>query len=474
MTFSTLPKNTVWRKLFVLPLLLFFLTAAAQRKPNIIYILADDMGWKDAGFTGSDFYKTPNLDALAEQGMVFSNAYAAAGNCAPSRASLISGQYTPRHGVYAVTSTKRGPVDQMMLEPIPNSQELAPSVYTIAEAMKDAGYKTAMFGKWHLGKRKGTLPNDQGFDVVDSFDPPSKEDFERTNDPKGIYRITNGASKFMEANKDKPFFIYMAHHATHMMIQAREDRHKMFKNKKGTHQQNEDFAAMNNQMDDGIGILLKKIKDLGLEKNTIVIFTSDNGGLPQSPQTPLRGFKGMYYEGGIRVPFIARWPGVIQAGSTSAVPIINQDIFPTVLEITGAVKPADKILDGRSILSAFKGKNDLAERPLFWHFPGYLNNPNPGSRDTIFRSRPVSTIRKGDWKLLLFHEEWMLDGGRNKIASNNAAELYNLRYDIGETTNLANVNPAKRDEMLNELLKIMKESGASMPSDKNPQYKPAD
>ncbi|TZF80920.1 sulfatase [Pedobacter sp. BS3] len=459
------------KRILLLPLLLFSVVAVAQRKPNIIYILADDMGWKDAGFTGSDFYQTPNLDAFAKQGMIFTDAYAGAGNCAPSRACLISGQYTPRHGVYAVTSTKRGPVAQMRLEPIPNTEELKPSMYTIAEAMHDAGYKTAMFGKWHLGKRPGTLPRDQGFDVDGSFNPPSKEEFERTNDPKGIYRITEGACKFMEENKDKPFFMYVAHHATHMMIQAREDRYAMFKGKAGKYQHNDKFAAMNNQMDDGIGILLKKIKDLGLEQNTVVIFTSDNGGLPQSPQNPLRGFKGMYYEGGIRVPFAVRWPGVIKPGSVQHTPIIDEDIFPTVLEIAQGTKPKDKILDGKSLIKLFKGEKDLEQRTLFWHFPGYLNNPNPGSRDQIFRSRPVSTIRKGDWKLLLYHEEWVLDGGRDKIAMNNAVELYHLKDDIGETKNLANINTAKRDEMLDELFRTMKQAGAEMPTQKNPLYK---
>nr|WP_156180565.1 sulfatase-like hydrolase/transferase [Rufibacter radiotolerans] len=208
------------------------LTAQApKQKPNIVLIFIDDMGWKDAGFTGSDFYQTPNIDALARQGMVFTNAYAAAGNCAPSRGSLLSGQYTPRHGIYAVGSTKRGPVNKMRLEPIPNTNELAPEMYTLAEGLRDAGYKTGMFGKWHVGHKKGTFPIDQGFDVTDDFNPPSRKQFAETNDPKGIYRITNGAVKFMEANKNQPFFLYVAHHADHMPIQAREEMLAKFKGK---------------------------------------------------------------------------------------------------------------------------------------------------------------------------------------------------------------------------------------------------
>lgn len=439
------------------------------RQPNIILILIDDMGWKDAGFTGSDFYQTPNIDALARQGMIFTNAYAAAGNCAPSRASLISGQYTPRHGIYAVGSTKRGPVNKMRLEPLPNETNLASSIYTIAEALQDAGYKTAMFGKWHLGKKEGFTPQDQGFDVVDTFDPPSEKSFIATNDPKGIYRITEGASQFMEENKDRPFFIYVAHHATHMMIQARDEMYERFNGRSGKHQKHTRFAAMNGQMDDGVGMLLDKIDDLRLTDNTLVIFTSDNGGLPQSPQNPLRGFKGMYYEGGIRVPFIARWPGVIEPARVEDTPVINVDLFPTFLEASGAEVPDDKILDGESLVSLFEG-SDLETRSIFWHFPGYLNKPNPGARDNDFRTRPVTTIRKGDWKLLLYHEEWVLDGGRAEIADNHSTELYNLVEDIGEKKNLANSHPAKRDELLKDLLRKMEETAARFPSEENKLY----
>ena len=439
-------------------------------KPNIVLILIDDMGYKDAGFTGSDFYQTPNINALSKEGMIFTNAYAAAGNCAPSRACLISGQYTPRHGIYAVGSTLRGPLNKMRLEPIPNKQELRPDIYTIAEAMRDGGYKTGMFGKWHLGNSPDVSPNSQGFDVTDSFEPPSSKYFEDTNDPKGIYRITSGASKFMEENKNKPFFLYVAHHATHMMIQARKEMYDKFKDKEGKYQKNKNYAAMNAQVDDGVGLLLKKIKDLGIEKNTLVIFTTDNGGLPQSPQDPLRGFKGMYYEGGIRVPFIAKWPGKIKAGTVNNTPVINLDLFPTFLDAANIKKPVDKILDGESIKPLFAGGDKLKRDILFWHFPGYLDNANDGSRDQDFRTRPVTTIRKGDWKLLLYHEEWSLGGGKSQIASNNSLELYNLKDDLSEKNNLANTNTAKRDELLNDLLAKLKFTGGTIPSVPNSSY----
>lgn len=454
-------------KLFILSLFLSAQsnsTKAQAKKPNIVLIFIDDMGWKDAGFSGSDFYQTPNINALAKQGMIFTNAYASAGNCAPSRACLISGQYTPRHGIYAVGSTLRGPENKMRLKPIANTEDLQPSVYTISEALRDAGYKTAIFGKWHLGKEEKVLPGNQGFDVDDTFNPPSEEDFKSTKDPKGIYRITAGATKFMEENRDRPFFLYIAHHATHMAIQANDDMYAKFKGKAGQYQKHERYAAMNAQMDDGVGLVLKKIKDLGIENNTLIIFTSDNGGLPQSPQDPLRGFKGMYYEGGIRVPFIAKWPQVIKPGTINHTPVINVDLFPTFLEAAATPKASDKILDGESLVKLFKGGNTMNRETIFWHFPGYLNSADPGSRDQDFRTRPVTAIRKGDWKLLLYHEEWKLDGGKNSV------ELYNLKDDLGEKRNLSNLNPLKREELLQDLFKKIKETGATIPDQKNPLY----
>lgn len=461
-------------KIFLGVVVLFsaFQLSAQDKKPNVVLILIDDMGYKDTGFTGSDFYETPNINALAKEGMVFNNAYAAAGNCAPSRACLISGQYTPRHGIYAVYNTERGPINKMRTIPIPNTSNLRPDIYTVAEAMRDAGYKTAMFGKWHLGSKKNhTNPIDQGFEVDSSYVSPSNEDTEKTNDPKGIYRITNGACEFIEKNKDKPFFVYVAHHATHMPIQARDEMYDKFKNKSaGKFQSHDKYASMNAQVDDGVGILLKKIKDLGLDKNTLVIFTSDNGGLPQSPQNPLRGFKGMYYEGGIREPFIARWPGVIKPGTQCNVPIINLDLYPTFIDVAGRKNKEGNILDGESLVKLFNGGGQLERKSIFWHFPGYLDKPNPGARDQVFRSRPVTTIRKGDWKLMLYHEEWTLDGGMKTVNTNNAIELYNLKDDPSEQKNLANINKPKRDELLADALTWIKKTDAKLAHEPNPHY----
>lgn len=441
------------------------ITAAGQ--PNIVLIFADDLGWKDVGYQGSDFYETPNIDRLAKSGMVFTQAYAGAGNCAPSRAVLLSGQYGPRHGVYAVGSTERGPKDLMRMIPIPNKSGLAEANVTMADALKAAGYATGLFGKWHLGGTEGAEPARQGFDTFFNSRPNPNLKRDEPEDPKGIYSLTRAAVKFIEKNKDRPFFAYVAHHAIHTDLEARPASLGKFKAKKpGTQHKNALYAACLYDLDDGVGLMLAKLKELGLDKNTLVIFMSDNGGTQQSSQEPLRGSKGGYYEGGIREPFIAYWPGVIKPGSHSDVPIHNVDLFPTFLAVAGAAAPKDKQLDGESLLPLFKQSGSLKRQAIFWHFPGYLDAPVIRGRDPIFRTRPVSVIRKGDWKLHLYHEEWLLDGGREKIATNNAVELYNIAADIGERNNLVNVNKAKRDELLDDLLKWFKAVNAPLPTQK--------
>jgi arylsulfatase A-like enzyme len=444
-----------------------------SRRPNIVLILADDLGWKDVGYQGSDFMETPTIDRLAKQGMVFTAGYAAAGNCAPSRACLLSGTYTPRHGVYAVGSTDRGPAAEMRLVPIPNKSGLAKEDITIADALKAAGYATGIFGKWHLSGNDGAEPAEQGFDVV--FQSAGGWSKNEPDNPKGIYSLTRAACEFMEKNKDRPFFVYLPHYAIHVALQARAATLDKFKAKTpGTQHHNPLYAGCTYDLDDGVGILLQKLADLGLEENTLLVFTSDNGGTQQSSQEPLRGNKGCYYEGGIREPFIVRWPGVTQPGSRCDVPVISVDLFPTFLDAAGA--PAGKALDGESLLPLLKGEGALKRQSIFWHFPGYLNSPVIRGREldvrTGFRTRPVTVIHKGDWKLHLFHEEWQLDGGRAKLAQNGAVELYNLKDDIGERNNLANTNTAKRDELLDELLAWQKSVNALMPSQPNPKYAP--
>jgi len=453
--------------------------AAAPRPPNIVFIFADDLGWKDVGWQGSDFYETPNLDALAKQGMVFTSGYAAAGNCAPSRACLLSGTYTPRHHVYAVGSTDRGPKEAQRLVPIPNRSGLAKANVTIADALQAAGYATGIFGKWHLDGPEGAPPGEQGFDTVhQSYHAWKDSEVDDPENPKGVFSLTRGAGEFMTKNRDRPFFVYLAHYAIHTALQASPATLAKFQAKApGAQHKNPLYAACLYDLDASVGLLLKKLTELGLEQNTLVVFTSDNGGTQQSSQEPLRGNKGSYYEGGIREPFIVRWPGVTRPGSTCAVPVINVDLFPTFLAAAGAPVPAGKILDGESVLPLLRGESSLQRTSIFWHFPGYLDNPVIRGREldvrTGFRSRPVSVIRQGDWKLHLFHEEWQLDGGRARLDSNHAVELYHLGDDIGERHDLAATQPAKRDALLADLLAWIKSTDALLPTQPNPQYSPA-
>jgi len=440
-------------------------TGWAQNKPkNIILIFADDLGYLDVGFNGAKFIETPNLDNMAKNGMVFNNAYAGAGNCAPSRACLMSGNYTPRHGVYAVGSTTRGPKKEMKVVPIPNNNDLAPSFVTMAESLKAAGYKTGIFGKWHLGsdKRK-TNPEDQGFDVY--HDSRQKDPNKTTNtvdDPKGTFSNTKAALSFITENKDKPFFVYLAHHAIHGGWEARPETVEKFRKKNPNATKQELlYAGCTYDMDASVGMVMDALKAQGLDKNTLVVFTSDNGAMQRINQEPLRCNKGSYYEGGIKEPFIAYMPGYIKAGINET-PIINIDLYPTFCEVAKAKTPPT--LDGESILPLFDGRTKTTNRKsIYWHFPGYLDKPGFRGRDSIFRTRPVTVMRQGDWKVMLYHEEWLLNGGLKNINSNNAIELYNLKADGGEHINLANKEKSKRDQMVNDLTTWMKTVKAPMP-----------
>ncbi len=457
-------------------LALFFFSAALNTiigqgktinsKPNILLIFTDDMGVMDVGYNKiTDYYETPNIDKLAKEGMRFTNAYASGANCAPSRACMLSGLYTPRHQVYAVANTMKGPINQMRLAPVPNNPELDPSFFTMAEALKTAGYATGIFGKWHLGSESdSTDPGRQGFDVVMESGPAAKDRKIRvTDDPKGIFEKTDAAIKFITANKNKPFFAYVSHNAVHGPHQARKETLERFRNKKpGKYHNDPLYAACIYDYDASIGQLLNHLKKLGLDKNTLVIFTSDNGGTNITPQEPLRGNKGAFYEGGIREPFIARWPGNIVPGSVNNTPIINLDLYPTFAALGKVKLPANTLPDGENIQPLFAGKQATKRNKIFWHFPGYLDKPIIRPRDSLFRTRPVTIMRKGDYKIFLYHEEWILDGGWDKRATNNAVEVYNLKTDEGEHTNIATVNQATRDELLTDLLNWMKSTNAKM------------
>jgi arylsulfatase A-like enzyme len=450
-------------------LLILSTTACKQQPPNILLINIDDMGWRDVGFMGSQYYETPNIDALAAEGMIFTEAYASASNCAPSRACLMSGQWTPRHGVYTVVSSERGNSRDRKLIPTPNNTVLPESQYTLAEALKDAGYVTCHAGKWHLSEH----PERQGFDVniggwesgnPGSYYPPytrvpleaPTEDYYLTN------LIIDKTLEFLETVEDEPFFLYYSPYAVHTPIHPVKDLLPKYENKpEWNGQNNADYATMIENLDTQIGRIIDKLKKSGKLDNTFILFTSDNGGhYGITKQWPLRSGKGTYYEGGIREPMFVRWPGKVSPGTQTDVPVTNLDFYPTLLEVAKTEQPAGKILDGQSILPVLTEKGEMENRPLFWHFPIYLQaylKNDTTSQDPIFRTRPGSAVRLGDWKLIQYFE-------------NNDFELYNLKEDIGERNNLAQLKTDKLQELLTILENWRKETDAPVPKELNPEY----
>ena len=444
-----------------------------RKCPNIVFIFIDDMGWRDVGFMGSQYYETPNIDKLAGKGMVFTNAYSNAPNCAPARACLLSGQYGPRHGVYTVGTSSRGRSRLRKLVPIENTTILDSKIVTIAEAIKPAGYVSASIGKWHLGDDPQFGPVGQGFDVnVAGYSAgnPQKGYFVPYNNPElpdgpsGEYltdRLTDEALNFIETSKDRPFFLYLPHYAVHTPLQAKAELIEKYEKKAGSNgQNNPKYAAMIESTDQGVGRILNKLDELDLAENTIVFFFSDNGGVKNiTSNQPLRGGKGMLYEGGIREPMVVRWPGVVKPGTTSDTPIIGIDLYPTILEMTGAPTPDGKLLDGESIVPILKGRKDLNRKAIFWHFPAYLEGKAEGARDQHFRTRPCGAVRAGDFKLIEYFED-------------GALELYNLKEDIGEQNNLAKTMPEKAAELHKLMLAWRKKVKAPVPTELNPDYNP--
>ncbi len=443
-----------------------------RRKPNIVFIFIDDMGWRDVGFMGSDYYLTPNIDRLAAEGMVFTSAYTNAANCAPTRACLMSGQYSPRHGVYTVGSSERGNAKYRRLIPTGNNITLPSDVVTIPEALKDAGYVSASMGKWHIGDD----PRDQGFDLniagthaghptgkLGGYFAPWKYP-NITDAPKGQYltdRLTTEAVKFIRRNRDRPFFLYLTHYAVHTPIRARKELVQKYKDRKPDGRQNNArYAAMIDSVDRSVGRVMAALKQYDLDEDTVVIFYSDNGGFGGvTSMEPLRGAKGMFYEGGIRVPMIVRRPGRIKAGAKCDVPVIGIDFYPTFLELTGAAPPPGQPLDGESIVPLLEGAGEPDREAIYWHFPAYLQGDRRGSRDPLFRTRPCGALRCGDWKLIEYFED-------------GALELYNLAEDIGEKNNLADKRPDKTKQLHRMMVEWRKKLNAPVPTKKNPKFDP--
>jgi len=437
--------------------------AAPPTQPNIVLIYVDDLGWSDVGFNGSLFYETPHLDALARDGIVFSNAYANAPNCAPSRASLMTGQYTPRHKIYTVGNPARGQEgDRRMISPA-NTRTLATRYVTVAEKLRDAGYATAHIGKWHLGA-DGYLPEHQGFDVnvggyasgspQGGYFPPYRNPSLSDGPPEEYLtdRLTDEALSFVTRSASQPFFLYLAHYAVHTPIQAKAALIAKYESRTPVgDQSNATYAAMIESMDQSVGRVLAHLDSLGLGPDTAVIFYSDNGGAIQATSNaPLRGFKGMLYEGGIRVPLAIRWTGRIAPGRAEKTPVIGSDLYPTLLEFAGAAPPAHT-LDGISLMPLLEASGPVERRSLFWHFPAYLEMPKgfPGP----WRTTPAGAVRHGSYKLIEFFEDGSL-------------ELYNLADDLGETTNLAAQEPELTRDLHTRLQAWRTSIGADMPEPK--------
>lgn len=450
------------------------LVAAAQpksAKPNIIFILADDLGWTDLGCQGSKYYETPHLDKLAKKGLTFTNAYTAGPNCAPTRACLMTGRYCPRHGIYTVGTGARGLEQNRKLVPVANQTELPLTEETVAQVMKAAGYATALFGKWHLGQKGMHHPGQRGFD--EAIVSMGKH-FDFATQPKvpvkeGAYLadfLTDHAVKFIEDHKAGPFFLCLHHFGVHTPLQAKPDLLAQFKMKKGEGgHDNPTYAAMIASVDQSVGRIMAKLAELNLDENTIVIFTSDNGGvggyalagilgaMDITNNAPLRAGKGTLYEGGVRVPFLIAWKGTIAPGGKCEEPIISVDMFPTFADLAGAGKTkAKNPIDGVSLAALWKssGQAKLDREALYWHFPGYLE---AGAKQGNWRTTPAGSIRAGDWKLIEFFED-------------NRVELYNLKDDLSQKKNLAKAMPAKAKEMLDRLHAWRQAVKAPMPQAK--------
>ncbi len=459
----------------ILSAILFTLPVFAADRPNIVFILADDLGCTDLGATGSDYYLTPNLDKFATQALHFTSAYSNCANCAPTRAALMSGMYAPRTGIYTVGESDRGDGKGRMLIPTENKTRLEPSVVTIAEVLRDAGYNTAMMGKWHLGDGE-TGPKNQGFDYVPyyahgtrSFIAPYKTAGLPNDAPEGEYlsdRLAQEAAKFMKSQKgaDKPFFLYLPFFSVHTPINPKPDLVEKAKQRiVGVHHKDPQYAGFVESLDGAVGLVLSAIDELGLADNTIVIFASDNGGNgTYTDQHPLRGSKGMFYEGGIRTPLFVRYPGVAKAGATCDEPVTLLDFYPTLTEIAGGKHPTGQPVDGKSLLPLFKDNQQaLGRDAIYFHFPcylqGYPGGENEEAQRSPWRATPCSVIRSGDWKLIEYYET-------------GKVELFNLKDDVGEARDLSQTNKEKAVELLGKLHAWQKSVDAPIPTQRNPAY----
>jgi arylsulfatase A-like enzyme len=444
--------------------------AQDDQRPNVVFLLADDLGWTGLGCFGSDFYETPNLDRLAESGMKFTNAYAACTVCSPTRASIMTGMYPARLRLTDFIAGQNRPWAKLRI-PAWN-KGLDHSYVTLAEALRDAGYKTAQVGKWHLNHAGRPVaeygPESHGFEIAIGKPrgtkgyvlPQRASESDESGSGYLTDHLTDKAVEFIDETKDKPFFLYFAYHTPHTPIQGRKDLVEAFTKKVNADavHKNPVYAAMVASLDQSAGRILERLDRHGIADNTLVIFTSDNGGLTQrygkhdgfTENLPLRHGKGSAYEGGVRVPTIIRWPGVTKPGAVCDKPIISMDFYPTILDVTSAAgdKKHNKSVDGVSAAPLLRDSKATIERDLFWHYPHYHAGGDS----------PYSAVRSGDWRLIEFHED-------------SSLALYDLAADPGEQKNLARQVPTMAKELHNRLKNWREQIEAQMPSP-NPNYDP--
>ncbi len=444
---------------------------ASAASPNVVLFYVDDLGWKDLAVQGSEVFETPNADRLAAEGIRFTQAYAPAPVCSPSRAALMTGKTPARVGFtghITAIARHRHPEHGRIIPP-DDYMNLPAQETTLAEALAPAGYVSASVGKWHLGF-PGSWPRDHGFDVniagQTHGSPPSH--FFPYEDPKkdwnpsietlhggqpGEYltdRLTDEAIGFIRENRDRPFFLYLTHYAVHTPLEAPAALVEKYRKKLGPDSKVDPvYAAMVESMDQSLGRVLRALKDLGLEERTAVIFTSDNGGLGTvTDNQPLREGKGFLYEGGIRVPLIVRWPGVVEAGRTSEEPVVGTDLYPTIVEMAGSEARGGDVVDGRSLLPLLRGEVNKLDRDLYWYYPHY----SPQAQ------QPGAALRAGRWKLIEHYDP-------------PRVELFDLAEDPGEETDLAAQLPDTRGRLLARLRALIADAGTKMHS-MNPAYRP--
>ena len=446
-------------------------TQPPAARPNIVFILIDDMGYTGPSSFGNQHVETPHIDSLARDGMKFTAAYVQP-QCSPTRATLLTGQHTARTNMWHVVGNYGYPWAAMR-EP-EYARNLPRDLPTFAQRLQEAGYATGIFGKWHMNINEDTAngglapaaARHYGFDVADSVRANDTDD-------KGVRGLTDMALEFIGARRGGPFFCFLSHYTVHTAVVAPQEIIDEYLAKgyppagpdQNEGQYNATYLAMIKHLDNETGRLLAFLDAEGLRDDTVVVFLSDNGGVLRCfDNRPFRLGKGTLYEGGVRVPMIVRWPGVVAPGSECGAPVHAVDFYPTFAEIAGATLPpaADHPLDGRSFLPLLRGETQEA-RTVYWHAPLY---------DIRWGATPGGAIRDGDYKLIEFFGDYLDVEGGNRYVVGPRVELYSLAEDIGETRNLAESMPEKRDELLEKLRAWRESLGARMP-EKNPAYDPA-